>query len=850
MSSGGESEITPQVYGASSTIQTRSIDEVPTIYPILDEGSLDQCMHIDVKPWINRPFYCTTIPWTTSSTRFSSLTPANFFRMPADVILSNPALVRLMQSAAFYKQKLCLNISLTGTISHQGMLLVGILPPSTADARYPVRNGTFINTMLSGPHAFLSANEASSTCLEVPWYCNTDYAALDVSGTGSPSSVTTDFCYPNSNFATLVITVLNPLLPGDGASTTLSVVIEAFFKELDLYVPSPRSVTFSVTPPTMVGESLFAKAGTKVTDVVFNSVKKASGDVIDIMRGTFRSITGLHNPNDATLRDKEMMSTRNYNNTVDSQVRYEKLDPYSTIDRITDEPIFNTTTDEMMIKRIISKPQYLGTFNVLTTSNTGALLFCRPISPYQGGTQVGTCISNNIELLHLMTRAWKGSLKIHIQSVMNNKQNTKLKVIKYYAPPSACLTGYPSMTDIVNAPSDLLEFSAGNQTLTVDIPFHSRNRLLYNTRDVNSAATMMGMYYIYLAQPLVVADSAISSVEFNVYMSCGEDFQFYGYSTEVGRVIPTVPAALEGETREMEGESAEVMNAPSKQSVLRSSNDVEKDIYSSRLTPLVDIRPLIRRNQFGFSGSVTIAADGTANYALPLSSLICETTDSFYRGSVGLLPAMFYGKNPGLKFKLKVRETAAAAVSFVPPNCNTDSASRLLNTYYRKSSVDGPTSATPGFWSDFPSGIARPGLYPVPQVEFVNTWSISGSADSPLGEVEFSIPNTTIFKFVGGGDKMNTLSSTTLLMTTGDLGTLYFQFLGTPADVVQFVLYYSYTDETRLGFQVIAPLIQQPNASISSVLRKVTPYSITPGTLPPLALNPNIYFSNLNTIYS
>jgi hypothetical protein len=172
------------------------------------------------------------------------------------------------------------------------------------------------------------------------------------------------------------------------------------------------------------------------------------------------------------------------------------------VDRILQKPDFHTTEDEMDIQSIIGKPQYLGTFRQNENDNVGTLLWDRPISPYQGNTLTpdgSVFFANNIQLMHYLSRAWKGTIKIHIQSVMNNKQQTKLKLIQLYNPSSEVALQFPTYRSILNAPSHLIEFTAGNQIQTIELPYLSRNNIMHCMRDSTSEGLFHGMYYIYVA---------------------------------------------------------------------------------------------------------------------------------------------------------------------------------------------------------------------------------------------------------------------------------------------------------------------------------------------------------------
>ena len=521
------------------TLQTEVASITTREIQVIDAPNTDKFMEVDIpeayrvdaKPFIERPFYVGSVTFSTSNARYSLLsTPIKF--LPGDIARSNSSLLNMFKMAAYGRPDLVLNISIAGTITHAGCILAAVLPPLP---QYPTSSNvkTLINTAMSGPHAFLNANEATSITLPVPWYCNTDLATLDMENVPSSS---VDITSINGNYATLVFIVMNQLAVSSGSSTSLNIVIEACFKHFDMVVPTPRFVTWAVQSgrkkkkemgfanpayedyiaktiattvdqgnkrkyridvqklvilggiatslatiarlllnafaedaPTFKPESLGSSIS-GLFDTIAGGVKKVTGDAIDAGREWVRGWTGLHNPNDPTVTQRIITMGTNFHNNVDVAQYFEKLDPDATFDRITKEPLFGTDLDEMAITHITQKDQYLGTFTVNTTDAVGKLLWIRPISPFQGGyatsNNEGRSCANNLELLHSLHRGWRGSLNIKIQSVMNNKQQVKLKVLKFYNPSVNVLQSYPTYASSANAPSHLLEYTQGGQMHT------------------------------------------------------------------------------------------------------------------------------------------------------------------------------------------------------------------------------------------------------------------------------------------------------------------------------------------------------------------------------------------------
>jgi hypothetical protein len=838
-----------------SSINTRNILFSPdhhTEYPVLD---ISEEFRIDTKPFVNRPFFVESVTWSNQA-KYGLLSNVTK-QLPRDIFISNKSLEMALKLGAYFRSDLYLNISVAGTIGHAGTVLVGILPPFPSTFTSDVY---LVNTLMSGPHCFLNANEASSCALHVPWYCNSDLDSLDISNTLSTGSgVTTtphgsQNTYAPANSATLVMMVLNPLAISAGASTALQITIEACFSALDIYVPSPKFVKY-VTQ----GAGLKSIVTTAI-DATTSHVKTVVGDAIDMVREGIRYYTGLHNPNIPLISNRMIVSRRNFPNYTTSPQFFEKLDPYPNIDRIVDRPIFNTSVDEMSIRHIISKPQFLGTIAIDTNNATGKLLWSRPISPFQGGLAPAGSpvkIANNIEMLHFLSRAWRGSINIHIQSVMNNKQQIKVRLLQLYNPSIEIISGkVPTYADILSAPSHLLEFTAGGEIQTITIPYLSRNNLTPCAVDMQTEGLFHGMYYLYVAQPLVCSSDSPTSISLNMYMSLGDDFAFYGYATEPCTMFPFTPVSLTAkDSSGIEPQDSiyksfndvvdeleknllaldPVRNAKENKQEVHASTSMYKDIikekiyakpfapkaasvsnllttqglevmnqpqddntlitsdnsinyspdHQERLYSPIDIRPIMRRMYQAESAVITGGI-----HAIDLAKLIGEemlTTGDFT--PLHLLSHMYYGKHVGLKIKLvckpEVFETISSSLSiyYVPPQVNVESQGGAI----RKCNV-APISR----FSPHPTISSSCG-YPVPFIE------ASSDTLENVSIYEFVVPNTSLYKFIGGPEKYSLLPNSLAISDIGNL--VLFN-----KNAMMITTYFSFTDETRLGFHSIAPI--------------------------------------------
>lgn len=721
-----------------------------------------------------------------------------------------------MKIGSLYRADLVLNISMAGTITHAGKILVGALPPLPPGTINSSKE--WINIIESGPHAALYANEATSVLLNIPWYCNSDLATLDMDTTLSTSL---DITPINGNYCNLMFLVQNPLAPSTGSSQSLSIIIEACFKNLDIVVPTPRLVQW-------VPQSLMS-AAKNLKEVTRDKTKSVVGDFIDNAFSWLTNWTGLHNPNLPVITERDVITQRNFPNTVDSEQFIEKLDPYSNFDRVVRGPIFGSDVDEMSISHITSKRQFLGTFKVSVDDAVGTLYWSRPISPFQGGifgsNETIFCV-NNLELMHSLHRAWRGGLEIIIQAVMNNKQQTKLRLLKMYNPPIDAQIATPTYESIANAPSALMEFTQGGQEHVVSLPYLCRNDLTPCSEDISLEGLFHGMYYIYLAQPLANSDGSPNNVEFNVYMRGCEDLTFYGYVPRniVSRGFQVYPPDAFKAQSGGDSNTIKVMNEPQSQHNKVSVDTKDQSAsHFDRLLPNLDIRPLIRRMYpLQESDAVTIEPGGLFTEIIPLSQLIGESSYSMntpFKGTpISVISRMYYGKTAGFKFQVRLQDykqntetvgTSNIQVSFmfVPPNFTWDATtSTVVGCDVNPEFVD--PSPLPQHLTPFP---------------FQDVSPISESSSKLY---EFFIPDVTFYKFMGS--PMKFLSSDVYSkLSTLDFGSLYIRYFNSNNEkqaTARRTTYVGLSDESRFGFHAMA--------SPFTIEKVWSPYYNKPGVLP------------------
>jgi hypothetical protein len=804
---------------------------------------------VDASALLGRPFYVGNVEWPTSVDRRNVLElPIN--DLPRDVFRSNKTLYNAIKMASLGRASMELTISLSGTIGHSGCILFGVVPPVPS---YPRDDATqLINTLMSGPHGFLFANESTNITIPVPFYCNTDFGSLDVELDSIASAV--DIHYRNCSYATLVAIVINPLLASEGSTNSLPINIEAKFNELEMYVPAPRYLDWE--PPLNLVNSF--KISLKDDDTEFKpeagiiaaaapvmemaattalgalatktatSVVSVIGDFYDGARKKVRKWLGLHNPNVPVVENRVLVSEMNFKHQVDVPQRFEKLDPYAKVDRIVKGPIYNTTIDEMDVTNILSKRQYVGTFKVLAGDGAGKILWARPISPQQGPLPGLRGFANNITLLHSMARAWRGDIEITIQSSMNNKQHCKLRMFRYMQPAVQALTFVPTYASLANAPSTLLEFSQGGIEHTVKLDYLARNDLVQSTEDINMEGLMHGIYYVYLATPLVSADGSPEEAEFNVYISC-PNVQLFGYTTK--RLIAERNNAFFDTEGRFRAESSFAPNSESgfNPQICRDDanfkNEGNDDTHNSRLVRISDMRQLVRRmyTTYPWTGYI-VGPNAKSAISLPLGPFVghgsTETRREQVTSPIRLIGGMYYGKNVGFKIRLEVRLPAlyddppskyfAVQAYYAPQNSYIALNNLTVN--------HGGTYTKAGINQESISGVTVPmaDSYYTPLLDCSNV-----QVHDNYYLCEFVIPETHLYQYLGGPSvyRLDDEASVSFIasdLSVEDFGTLILIFnnYGTSDLVVNYTLSVGLTDESRMGIAALAPAFKLNNPTV------------------------------------
>jgi hypothetical protein len=796
--------------GFFSKLHSKATNNTVVVYDKWPEiTTVPKELKMDYSRIIDKPFFVENILWDDT---LGSGALLGYFNVPK-ILFDNSLIVVPFSSSCFYRMKVCLSLQVAGTPMHSGTVIASVVPN--------VQVPSDINQLMSASHVFLSANESTASCIEVPFY-----SSEVLKRTGTSDILRTGW----EDYARLYIMVINPLLPPAGGSTSLSVSIHARITDAEFYVP--RSYPPGVLPE-FSAEALSGKEGlfsipTKIFDGLATGAKIITGDIIDIARNTLRAYTGFHNPNSPAINQRAIVGGRNFPNNVDQPTLYEKLDQHAQFDRITYDYLFDTSIDEMDMQYLLSKPVYINTIKLTAATAEATKLFSYPITPCFELFNTGYSFFSPTRLLYESSLYWRGSLKLHIQSSMNNFQYCKLAVTRDYDTLLSTPTLTPTLHSVQNLLTDTLEFSAGGQVQTVEIPYCNTLEQVPCSKDIKTLPYLTGLIHIYVVQPLVINGVAPLEASFNIYMSCGPDFQFYGYSNdsmEPAGVLPTegaptvvdvkVPSKVESDEKSItvaedwhntrinsknnnQSEiifkaEAEVTVVPSDHNEILNSDVQEENTFLRSLDfkPMVSIRDYIRRMVPAYQSSY---GPSPLPMVIDITSMF-RTSGQTLMSTPILMRSMYYGMTGGVKIKIRVIGSTNASFKYIPPGSMASTANRMgattplvTITPYQANFANREKLVAPADLQSSTPFVEAPSYYSRAQVD-----------RNSVIYADFVIPNMSPYRFLS-----NTFLVSNSLEADASMGNIVINFYDAPLeDSVEVTVWLGFTDETRFGQQTM-----------------------------------------------
>jgi len=384
--------------------------------------------------------------------------------------------------------------------------------------------------------------------------------------------------------------------------------------------------------------------------------------------------------------------------------------------------------------------------------------------------------------------------------------------------------------------------------------------------------------------------SVSTEVEFNVYLTLGDDFDFFGYAVDPTctrlQAVTEIPSVLlndPAEDSELQPQAAAFANVSSQDGILNHKTDLDTDsMYDMR--PIKSVRDHIRRFVKVAAGFVPVDVFeiNRGLFRIAVADLIgvaprIGTVDPvpvakvFDSPSRNIISKMFYGFNGGTKFKLVVNGSTIAEAWYVPPSySNVDVVAGAGDVWVSNSPIDNDGSDVNGTISQMFRFPER--LNPVPAQRTAIEYSVqTPSVERPnyinvlpgyilktldpgtdsnriahaCTELEFMVPYMSSYRFAGDYSKFGYTDDLSLMqLATHGLGYLVFRIAApevyspgvlTQQAAISYEIFVANTDEARLGYQINAPQVVLPAYKVGNTYYQLAA-SISPvSRRPPLS---------------
>jgi len=497
------------------------------------------------KNQLMKPIQVSQVDWSTTQARNTDLVKLVF---PAVLGQQESLVLRTLRMYAFYKMSPCFRVQINATVFHQGQLICSFDP--------------FNNCTLS-PNLYVYSHIYATGLPNVKIMASfSDAIELKIPFIHPRSFLTTN---SNENFNTLGafrITVLNPLLAAEGASSTLSVTTWIYATDAQVHVPIQDHdlILDNIDDDELEETSLITDALDKGKQVISQSTdifgNLMSGNIGQALRkgqgliDTLGSIFGFDYPARTLQPPKTISPIENLSSSKGvSQSQRLALDPFS-LHKLSDD-IASESIDAMNLKRIIQMPMLLTQFTFPSTSARGTLLKTILVNPCISPVIQGQLQRTYLSYVSNGFVYWAGGIVYDIEIVATKFHSGKL--IFAYVPNVSDAPSYLSVSD--SLPNVIVDIQQSS-TARFIVPFTSSTAMknTFMPMDANISQisdTCTGVLACYVQNTLAFASNVAPSVEINIYVSASSDFSLFVPQTPVlSRVVkpPTPPAEQLEET--------------------------------------------------------------------------------------------------------------------------------------------------------------------------------------------------------------------------------------------------------------------------------------------------------------
>jgi len=582
---------------------------------------------MSLNEWFKKPVvFQPNLVWSTTDQVNTVLYTASLLQVLQSI--PTPSYLSLSGNA-FFRTGINIDLRVSASPFHAGKLVMYYVPPSVDQS-----NRESINAKCMFPSVFIDAGNNTHGVLHIPFVAIKDYFA-----TQNPDG--------RSNLGLVRIAVLNNLRIGTGGSPQVTYALSINPTDNDLTIPVKSHTVqiqslFDFDGSDSISELLHLLKGDFNQDFLQGLHKLGIDKLIKTLTGApndFKNAKLIHDimtannngpspgtpnppvpdvPSGTTIAPMTDSSAPSLSNKTGLTSEHLSLSPEETDMHTPDQ-----TTDlrEMDLQVVSRTPSLLQICNYNSTDDVSARIFTAPITPnlvggYYATTGTGATpgVVYPTYLQHVTTpfAFWRGSIDFHFSFAATEQH--KGKVLVAYLPNDVIdnnggITITPvDVTSLSVYPNEVFDLSM-NRDFTFKVPYNTETEyknvdfpyILPSDGSAPTRATSLtystGTLVMVVYNRLTYPGTVTPNINFNVFVSAGEDFEFHGLRDLRNDIFPVsyiqiqsgndviYEASLEGMKREkanVVGVSTRLLSPSSFQS---SAEEMKLDKLLSKYQP-------------------------------------------------------------------------------------------------------------------------------------------------------------------------------------------------------------------------------------------------------------------------
>lgn len=541
---GLEDASTELTKGESDQQNVRFRDHMPmykyTVDSVMDPTrSLQDTNDATLDNFFSRPIKIASLEWVTGAPIVDEI-------LPWELYFNNPRVINRLANYKLLKAKLHLKVVINGNGFHFGRCMVIYQPLHNFDtlSRFSTSNIADMVQASQFPHIFLDPTTSTGGEMSLPFMWHENY--LDV---------------PTSNWSEmgkLYVRTLNELKHANGATDNATISIFAWATDVSTSVLTSRDPIALV--PQMGKENEVDEANAKGTiSKTASAVAKISRNLsvvpsiapfalatanVASATASLARLLGYSRPavtkNPEPFRNHPIshlaatnVPDTSYKLTVDDKQEL-SIDP-----RIAGLG----ANDPMSIRGIASRESYLTSFRWTQGSLPEHFLFnCRvdPVLWAESGVSHTAYHLPACSMAALPFQYWTGTMKFRFQIVCSAFHKGRLKIV--YDPDflssNEYNTNYLEIVDIADTQDFTIEIGNGQTRTLLDHSTPGQDPIGYDTAQFTDKREGNGVIGVFVVNELTTPNSTVdNSVEINVFVSMGEDFEVFVPSSQIGNYV-------------------------------------------------------------------------------------------------------------------------------------------------------------------------------------------------------------------------------------------------------------------------------------------------------------------------